>query len=165
MATDSSMLFCVAGRVHGLLNYGSYWKDVNYKWLSKLRKEMSMPDLTPMIDVVFQLLIFFMVTAVFAVTPGLDIKLPEAEEAQAPEKENLFIVVDQDGNMKLNHKDVTFATLKDELQEKRRLLDNTTMMIIQGDERSTHGQIVQIMDIARQVGVVDQIITTEPQRN
>ena len=71
-----------------------------------------------------------MVTAVFAVTPGLDIKLPEAEEAQAPEKENLFIVVDQDGNMKLNHKDVTFATLKDELQEKRRLLDNTTMMII-----------------------------------
>ena len=116
-------------------------------------------------DIIFMLLIFFMVTAVFAVTPGLDIKLPEAEEAQAPEKENLFIVVDQDGNMKLNHKDVTFANLKDELQEKRRLLDNTTMIIIQGDERSTHGQIVTIMDIARQVGVVDQIIATEPNRN
>ena len=122
------------------------------------------PDLTPMIDVVFQLLIFFMVTAVFAVTPGLDIKLPEAEEAQAPEKENLFIVVDQDGNMKLNHQSVTFANLKDKLQEKRSLLDNTTMIIIQGDERATHGQIVQIMDIARQVGVVDQIIATEPNR-
>ena len=67
--------------------------------------------------------------------------------------------------MKLNHKDVTFANLKDELQEKRRLLDNTTMIIIQGDERSTHGQIVTIMDIARQVGVVDQIIATEPNRN
>jgi biopolymer transport protein ExbD len=39
------------------------------------------------------------------------------------------------------------------------------MIIIQGDERSTHGQIVQIMDIARQVGVVDQVIATEPQRN
>ena len=64
------------------------------------------PDLTPMIDVVFQLLIFFMVTAVFAITPGLDIKLPEAEESQAPDKENLFIVVDQDGNMKLNHKTI-----------------------------------------------------------
>lgn len=122
------------------------------------------PDLTPMIDVVFQLLIFFMVTAVFAITPGLDIKLPEAEEAQAPEKENLFIVVDQDGNMKLNHQSVTFANLKDKLQEKRQLLDNTTMIIIQGDERATHGQIVQIMDIARQVGVVDQIIATEPNR-
>ena len=129
------------------------------------KKELQMPDLTPMIDVVFQLLIFFMVTAVFAITPGLDIKLPEAEEAQAPEKENLFIVVDQDGNMKLNHKSVTFATLKEELQAKRRLLDNPTMIIIQGDERSTHGQVVQIMDIARQVGVVDQVIATEPQRN
>jgi biopolymer transport protein ExbD len=122
------------------------------------------PDITPMIDIVFQLLIFFMVTAVFAITPGLDIKLPEAEEAQAPEKENLFIVVDQDGNMKLNHQEVTFSNLKERLQFKREQLDNTTMIIIQGDERSTHGQIVQIMDIARQVGVVDQVIATEPNR-
>jgi biopolymer transport protein ExbD len=130
----------------------------------KNEKAEERPDLTPMIDVVFQLLIFFMVTAVFAITPGLDIKLPEAEEAQAPEKENLFIVVDQDGNMKLNHQSVTFANLKDKLQEKRNLLDNTTLIIIQGDERATHGQIVQIMDIARQVGIIDQVIATEPNR-
>jgi len=122
------------------------------------------PDLTPMIDVVFQLLIFFMVTAVFAITPGLDIKLPEAEEAQAPYKENLFILVDQDGNMKLNHKTVTFANLREELEYKRGILDNTTLIIIQGDERATHGQIVQIMDIAQQVGIVDQVIATEPDR-
>jgi biopolymer transport protein ExbD len=64
----------------------------------------------------------------------------------------------------LNHQTVTFASLKDKLQEKRQLLDNTTMIIIQGDERATHGQIVQIMDIARQVGIVDQIIATEPNR-
>ena len=131
-------------------------------YIAKKKEDLTL-DLTPMIDVVFQLLIFFMVTAVFAITPGLDIKLSEAEEATAPEKENLFIVVDQDGNMKLNHKTVTFATLKDEIQTKREILDNTTMIIIQGDERSTHGQIVQIMDIARQVGVVDQVIATEPQ--
>ena len=130
----------------------------------KSQASSDVPD-SSMADIAFLLLIFFMVTAVFAITPGLDIKLPEAEEAQAPEKENLFIVVDQDGNMKLNHKSVTFATLKEDLVEKRRILDNTTMIIIQGDERSTHGQIVQIMDIARQVGVVDQVIATEPQRN
>ena len=132
--------------------------------MPRQKKPDERPDLTPMIDVVFQLLIFFMVTAVFAITPGLDIKLPEAEEAQAPDKENLFIVVDQDGNMKLNHKTVIFANLKEELEYKRGILDNTTMIIIQGDERSTHGQIVQIMDIARQVGIVDQIIATEPDR-
>ena len=78
-------------------------------------------------------------------------------------KKNIFIVVDQDGNMKLNDKPVTFATLKEELQAKRQQLDNTTLIIIQGDERATHAQVVQIMDIARQVGLVDQVIATEPQ--
>ena len=78
-------------------------------------------------------------------------------------KQNILIIVDQDGNMKLNDKPVTFATLKEELQAKRQQLDNTTLIIIQGDELATHAQIVQIMDIARQVGLVDQVIATEPQ--
>ena len=81
---------------------------------------------------------------------------------KVPEKGNLFIVLDQDGNMKLNKESVTFATLKEELQAKRQLHDNTTMIIIQGDEDAARAQIVQIMDIARQVGLVDQVIATEP---
>ena len=72
--------------------------------------------------------------------------------------ERLFIVVEQDGSMKLNDKSVTFATLKEELQAKRRLLDNTTMIVIQSDERTPHGQIVQIMYVARQVGLVDMVV-------
>ena len=106
-----------------------------------------------------------------ALTPGSTIE--EIAEEIRPRQEyvtnrkeiaNLFIVVDQDGNMKLNDKAVTFATLEEELQAKRQLLDNTTMIIIQGDERTARKHIVQIMDIARQVGIVDQIIATEPQR-
>ena len=91
---------------------------------------------------------------------------PRQEYVTRDRKEiaHLFIVVDQDGNMKLNDKAVTFATLEEELQAQRQLLDNTTMIIIQRDERSTRAQIVQIMDIARQVGLVDQVIATEPQR-
>ncbi|MCE2448955.1 MAG: biopolymer transporter ExbD [Candidatus Latescibacteria bacterium] len=85
--------------------------------------------------------------------------------AESIRDEKLFIVVDQDGNMKLKtDKSVTFATLKEELQAKRQLLDDNTMIIIQGDERSTHEQIAQIMDIARQVGIVDQVVATEPQQ-
>jgi len=120
-------------------------------------------NLTPMIDVVFQLLIFFMVTAVFAITPGLDIKLPEAEESETPEKENLFIVIDEQGAMKLNHKSVTFATLKREIMEKRKILDNTTMIIIQADEKAFHGTVVKVMDIAKSAGIIDLVIATEPQ--
>ena len=86
------------------------------------------------------------------------------EELQAKRRllsgqdERLFIVVDQDGNMKLNDKSVTFATLKEELQAKRRLLDNTTMIVIQSDGHTPHGQIVQIMYVARQAGLVDMVV-------
>ena len=82
---------------------------------------------------------------------------------KVPKKGNLFIVY-QDGSMKLNDESVTFATLKEELQAKRQLHDNTTMIIIQGDEDAARAQIVQVMEIARQVGLVDQVIATEPQR-
>ena len=128
------------------------------------RKKAESVDLplTPMIDIVFQLLIFFMVTAVFAITPGLDIKLPEAEESEAPEKENLFIVIDEQGAMKLNHKSVTYANLKRELMEKRKILDNTTMIVIQADEKVFHGQVVKVMDISKAAGIIAIVVATEP---
>ena len=107
-----------------------------------------------------------------ALTPGMTIEeiaeeiRPRQEYVTRDRKEiaHLFIVVDQDGNMKLNDKAVTFETLEEELQAQRQLLDNTTMIIIQGDERTARKHIVQIMDLARQVGLVDQIVATEPQR-
>ena len=95
--------------------------------------------------------------------PSCGITPKMSKVAAESSKKNIFIVVDQDGNMKLNDKSVTFTTLKEELQAKRQQLDNTTMIFIQGDERATHSQIVQIMDIARQAGLVNQIIATEPQ--
>ena len=127
----------------------------------KKAEDVDLP-LTPMIDIVFQLLIFFMVTAVFAITPGLDIKLPEAEESENPEKENLFIVIDEQGAMKLNHKSVTYASLKRELMEKRKILDNTTMIVIQADEKVFHGQVVKVMDISKAAGIIDLVVATEP---
>ena len=77
--------------------------------------------------------------------------------------ENPFIVVDQHGNIMLNDKSVAFMDLKERLRTRRRLLDNTTMIVIQSDERAPHGMIAGIMDIARQVGLVDQLVATEPQ--
>ena len=76
--------------------------------------------------------------------------------------ESLFLVVDQAGKMKLNHNPVTFANLEEELKKQRGLRDSTSMIIIQGDTLVSHAQIVEIMDIARQAGLVDQIIATEP---
>ena len=75
---------------------------------------------------------------------------------KALEMENLLIVVDRNGNIKLNQKPVTLETLEEQLQTRRQRLDR--LIIIQGDERAPHGQIVKIMEIARQAGLVDQVI-------
>ncbi len=75
------------------------------------------------------------------------------------ERENLFLVVDQDGNMELmKDKPVTLATLGEELKKQRSLMDSTSMIIIQVDKGVSRSRIVKIMDIAQQVGLVDQII-------
>ncbi len=109
------------------------------------------------------------VLAAVLLCPLAAITLPSVSKvAAASSKQNILIVVDQDGNMKLNDKSVTFATLKEELQAKRQQLDNTTMIFIQLPERIslTRSRIVQIQRIARQVGLVDQVIAyiaTEPQ--
>jgi biopolymer transport protein ExbD len=72
--------------------------------------------------------------------------------------------VDRDGNLQLNHVAVSVAALRSELEQQRRALGNTTTIIIQGDERVPHGQVVRVMDIARSVGLVDQVIATELKR-
>ena len=76
---------------------------------------------------------------------------------------NLFLVVYRDGSMKLNEKPVTLETLGDELQAKRQLVVNNRM-VIQHDERAPDGQVVQVMDVVRQAGLVSlgyPVIATE----
>ena len=109
------------------------------------------------------------VLAAVLLCPLAAVTLPSVSKVSAESsKQNILIVVDQDGNMKLNDKSVTFATLKEELQAKRQQLNNTTMIFIQLPERHSlrRSQIDQIYRIARQVGLVDQVIAyiaTEPQ--
>ena len=79
---------------------------------------------------------------------------------------DLFLVVDQDGNMKLNDKPVTFSTLGEELRQQQSLMDSTTTIVIQTNEseeheRASYRQIVEIMDIARKAGLVDHVLPME----
>ncbi len=82
------------------------------------------------------------------------------------ERADLFLVVDQDGNMKLNDKPVTLSTLGEELGKQQSLMDSTTTIVIQTNEseeheRASQRQIVEIMDIARKTGLVDHVLPME----
>ncbi len=122
-------------------------------------------NLTPLIDVVFLLLIFFMVSTTFDTTSQLKIRLPEASpnETQAPPRK-LNLVIDADGNFLLNSRELVdnrSATLRAALE--RALEDRMLPIVIQSDAASPVQSLVTAMDVVTQLGLVQvSIATTRP---
>ena len=109
-------------------------------------------NLTPLIDCVFLLLIFFMVTTVFTSAAGLKIELPEAENWQKIRETKLFLSVDEDGKMELNSLVVTMTSLASTLmREKKRT--QTVTLIIKADRESEHVYTLDVMEIAKNLGI------------
>ncbi len=122
-------------------------------------------NLTPLIDVVFLLLIFFMVSTTFDTTSQLKIRLPEASPSETrtqPRKLNL--VIDADGRFILNSRELVdnrSATLRAALE--RALEDRLLPIVIQSDAASPVQSLVTAMDVVTQLGLVQvSIATTRP---
>lgn len=118
-------------------------------------------DMTPMIDVVFQLLIFFMVTTVFAVQSGLKVDLPQASTSDAPPEKDLSITISEKGEMDLNGTPVTLDNLENELRIQKDIF-GSKVLIIKADNKSMHGIVVEVMDAAKIVGIDQLAIATDP---
>lgn len=113
------------------------------------KSQMSL-DMAPLIDVVFQLLIFFMLTSSFA-NPVLQLKLPKAEKFDAKESRRIVVSVDRAGTLFINSVQTSLERLKGELAFKL-AGDSRKAVDIQGDAGMAYGLFVQIMDLARQAG-------------
>lgn len=133
---------------------------MNFK--QRNRREVSQLDMTPLVDVVFNLLIFFMLSTTFVTTPGIKINLPEAssKELKVQEKE-VRIALTRKGKIYLNRKHVTLDDVKKILKQKARI-NPKMLVIIQADAQVTHGKVVQIMDIAKSSGLNKLAIATRP---
>ncbi len=119
-------------------------------------------EMAPLIDCVFLLLIFFMLTSTFVVSPGLKIKLPKtATKEITREKREVEIAITRSGTIFYEGRKVSLSTLKKELAKfsKRRL---NPLIIIKADERTYHGRVVEVMDVAKQVGLSRFAIATSP---
>lgn len=117
-------------------------------------------DMTPMIDVVFQLLIFFMVTTVFAVQSGLKVDLPQAATSDAPPEKDLSISISEKGEMDLNGTPVTLDNLEEQLRVQKDIF-GSKVLIIKADKKSLHGIVVDVMDAAKVVGIDQLAIATD----
>ncbi len=111
-------------------------------------------DLIPMIDVVFQLVIFFLVTATFAVIPAIKVNLPKSSTSQGVSVSQVKITVNQDGTLLMDDDVVSFNMIgkrlsKIDLQGKN---PESLPVIVEADEKVPNGTIVKIFDELRKSG-------------
>jgi len=118
-------------------------------------------NMTPLIDIVFQLLIFFLITTTFVQNPGIEVSLPKASSAPVTtETEMVIVAVTKDGGIIHEGKLVSVTELEARLKEHHRQRANATV-IVQADTDTPHGNVVQVMDIARSIGFAQLAIATE----
>jgi biopolymer transport protein ExbD len=108
-------------------------------------------NLTPLIDVVFLLLIFFMVSTTFVYTNSLKVNLPKAKGESVETKKNINIVITKQGVITIDGKDVSKLTFGKKLQDLYSKNPNATI-IIQADKDSKHGDVVFVMDESKKAG-------------
>lgn len=114
-------------------------------------------NITPLIDVVFLLLIFFMVSTTFDRESEINITLPEAsEEETKQEPVAVNVAVDASGQMFVNGEPLVnsqILTIREAMRDAARGLEDPPV-IISADEKATHDSVVRIMDAARQLDLV-----------
>ncbi len=128
-----------------------------------LRRQTEEPrlDLTPMVDVVLLLLIFFMISTTFIETPGLTIKLPESSaEAIEREPKELKIFVSSEGDIFYQEDRLTLDQFTALLRERQGDAEQTTFLLM-ADKDARHGIVVSLMDLARAAGFGKLAIATE----
>jgi len=117
-------------------------------------------NLTPLIDVVFLLLIFFMVSTTFIYTDSLKVNLPKAKGENVEVKKNINIVISQNGSININGNRVSKAGLSRKLNELHKTMPDATV-ILQADKKSAHGDVVYVMDYCKRAGFEKLAIATE----
>jgi len=114
--------------------------------------EESAVDLTPLIDVVFIMLIFFIVTATFVKETGIDVNKPDAPTATVKEKANILIAIDANNNIWIDRRKVDIRAVRPNI-ERLHAENPQGSVVIQADEMSINKLLVEVMDAARQAGV------------
>ena len=126
-----------------------------------VQEEESEINITPMLDVVFIMLIFFIVTANFIKEPGLEINRPDSETSEITENAAILIAIGAAGEIYMDGRRIDVRQVKANVI--RLIAENPQgSVVIQADVKSTAEKIVAVMDEVREAGVVDISIASEP---
>lgn len=119
-------------------------------------------DMTPMLDVVFIMLIFFIVSTSFVRESGVEVNRPNAATATAQSKSGIFVAIKDSGEIYIDRKQVDVQRVRASLE---RLLaeQGEVGLVIQADQDTRHGVVVKVMDAARDAGIRQISVAAEQQ--
>jgi biopolymer transport protein ExbD len=120
-------------------------------------------NITSLIDVIFMMLLFFMITSTFLEQPGIKLELPAARTTANSEPQEYVLTVDKKGELFLNRQPLTLAELEAEIRKVLPLMKDSAL-VLKADQEITHGLVVRVMDMARRGGVKKLIIGTKPEK-
>ncbi|HWR56325.1 MAG TPA: biopolymer transporter ExbD [Negativicutes bacterium] len=117
-------------------------------------------DMTPMVDIMMLLIIFFIMSTTFVVAnPGFTVNLPAAT-ADKQRTEQLDVLINREGQVAVNGQTMSKAEIPVTLIRKG--VDGSTVVAVKADKAVSHGQVVEVMDAIRKAGVVKIAIAVEP---
>jgi len=122
------------------------------KTIERQRRPSIRMELSPLIDCIFQLLIFFMLSSTF-LTPAIQLTLPSATAGTSQNDLEIIITLNQDGDVYLNNRQTSLISLQAELQ---RMLTETEhkSVTIRGDQDMPYSAFLDALDIAKRSGAV-----------
>jgi len=117
--------------------------------------------LTPLIDVIFLLLVFYILSSSFVFQSGIKVKLPKAITSDIIKEDNLTVVLSSENIMLLDNTIVTIKELKKELQKPS---NRNRPLLIKADRRASLGRVVELWDLGRDLGLEKISIATDQEQ-
>lgn len=134
---------------------------MKFKRHSKIEHGLGQLDIAPMIDMVFLLLIFFMLTSSFIFQPGIKVNLPKAITSEILKKESIVVTVSGEDVVYIGGRVLTMQELKRELAAAAK---RQNPLLIKSDRRASLGRVVEIWDLCRELGITKINIATDQER-
>ena len=123
---------------------------MKFKRNIKLENGLEQINMAPLIDVIFQLLIFFMLSSSFTFKSGINVKLPKAVTSDTVRDENFVITITSENVIYLGNKVLTIKELTENLNTPA---VRNRPILIKADRRASMGRIVDVWDLCRKIGI------------
>ena len=133
---------------------------MRFKYAGAAYSQRAPIDMTPMLDIVFNLLLFFLLSSSFVQHTSIEVKLPKTASSTPVEGEVVVIELTSSERIFLQGKELSLQDLPSKLKELYSGSDLQRPLLIRADEHAYHGGVVALLDIAREVGVTSLNVAT-----